>query len=124
MKISSIVMLAASFLLIVVGIVLFANKKRFEGENQAGKYSAKYIQSNAIGNIFIGFLGTILGVLDNFVNGNSIKIALPRLDEQEKIALILSEIDEKIEGYENKKQKLEELKKGLMQQLLTGNIRV
>ncbi|WP_243159032.1 hypothetical protein [Clostridium perfringens] len=56
-------------------IVLFANKKRFEGENQAGKYSAKYIQSNAIGNIFIGFLGTILGVLDNFVNGNSIKIA-------------------------------------------------
>ena len=75
MKISSIVMLAASFLLIVVGIVLFANKKRFEGENQAGKYSAKYIQSNAIGNIFIGFLGTILGVLDNFVNGNSIKIA-------------------------------------------------
>ena len=67
MKISSIVMLAASFLLIVVGIVLFANKKRFEGENQAGKYSAKYIQSNAI--------GTILGVLDNFVNGNSIKIA-------------------------------------------------
>ncbi|WEV22401.1 hypothetical protein [Clostridium perfringens] len=40
-----------------------------------GKYSAKYIQSNAIGNIFIGFLGTILGVLDNFVNGNSIKIA-------------------------------------------------
>lgn len=75
MKISSIVMLAASFLLIVVGIVLFANKKRFEGENQAGKYNAKYIQSNAIGNIFIGFLGTILGVLDNFVNGNSIKIA-------------------------------------------------
>ena len=75
MKISSIVMLAASFFLIVIGIVLFANKKRFEGENQAGKYSVKYIQSNAIGNIFIGFLGTILGVVDNFVNGNSIKIA-------------------------------------------------
>lgn len=75
MKISSIVMLAASFLLIVVGIVLFANKKRFDGENKTGKYSAKYIQINALGNIFIGFLGTILGAVDNFVNGNSIKIA-------------------------------------------------
>ncbi|MDZ5254632.1 hypothetical protein [Clostridium sp. LIBA-8841] len=75
MKISSIVMLAASFLLIVVGIVLFANKKRFDGENQTGKYSAKYIQINALGNIFIGFLGTILGAVDNFVSGNSIKIA-------------------------------------------------
>ncbi|EGT3616032.1 hypothetical protein FHH43_07275 [Clostridium perfringens] len=75
MKISSIVMLAASFLLIVVGIVLFANKKRFDGENQTGKYSVKYIQINALGNIFIGFLGTILGAVDNFVSGNSIKIA-------------------------------------------------
>lgn len=75
MKISSIVMLAASFLLIVVGIVLFANKKRFDGENQTGKYSVKYIQINALGNIFIGFLGTILGAVDNFISGNSIKIA-------------------------------------------------
>lgn len=74
MKISSIIILAASFLLIVVGIILFANKKRFEGENQKGKYSAKYIQCNAIGNILIGLAGTILGVIDNFVSGNSIKI--------------------------------------------------
>mgnify|MGYP002559576385 FL=1 len=34
------------------------------------------------------------------------------------------EVDEKIGQYKNKKQKLEELKKGLMQQLLTGMIRV
>lgn len=53
-----------------------------------------------------------------------IKIVIPSLEEQEKIASILSEVDKKIDGYENKKQKLEELKKGLMQQLLTGNIRV
>ncbi|UXZ09683.1 hypothetical protein F1C14_13315 [Clostridium perfringens] len=75
MKISSIVMLAASFFINSCWNSIICKKKRFEGENQAGKYSAKYIQSNAIGNIFIGFLGTILGVLDNFVNGNSIKIA-------------------------------------------------
>lgn len=53
-----------------------------------------------------------------------IKMVLPSIKEQEKIVLILSEIDEKIDGYENRREKLEELKKGLMQQLLTGKIRV
>ena len=53
-----------------------------------------------------------------------IKVALPSTEEQEKIASILSDVDKKIEEYENKKEKLEELKKGLMQQLLTGKIRV
>ena len=51
-------------------------------------------------------------------------LAIPTKDEQDKIASILLEVDKKIEEHENKKQKLEELKKGLMQQLLTGRIRV
>lgn len=53
-----------------------------------------------------------------------ILICLPNIKEQEHIVRILSEVDTKIEGYENKKHKLEELKKGLMQQLLTGRTRV
>ena len=51
-------------------------------------------------------------------------LPLPEKQEQDKIASILLESDKKREEYENKKQKLEELKKGLMQQLLTGMIRV
>lgn len=51
-------------------------------------------------------------------------ISLPGMKEQKEIANILSSIDNQIEEYENKKIKLEELKKGLMQQLLTGKIRV
>lgn len=51
-------------------------------------------------------------------------IPVPSDIEQVKIASILMEVDEKIGQYKNKKQKLEELKKGLIQQLLTGMIRV
>lgn len=50
-------------------------------------------------------------------------IALPSIDEQDRIVSILLNVDNEIKEYENKKQKLEELKKGLMQQLLTGKIR-
>lgn len=52
------------------------------------------------------------------------KIILPCLEEQKQIASILSSIDEKIDQYESKKEKLQELKKGLMQKLLTGKVRV
>ena len=50
-------------------------------------------------------------------------IPVPSDREQVKIASILMEIDERINVYEKKKNKLEMLKKGLMQKLLTGKIR-
>lgn len=53
-----------------------------------------------------------------------IKFPVPTIKEQNKIVDILSSVDKNIDEYESKKQKLEELKKGLMQQLLTGKIRV
>ena len=60
----------------------------------------------------------------NFGMLNLLYTPLPSLPEQQKIAEILSEADAKIEKEEQEKAKLEELKKGLMQQLLTGNKRV
>jgi type I restriction enzyme, S subunit len=51
-------------------------------------------------------------------------IPVPKIEEQQKIASILSTVDEQIEVYEQEKAKYEELKKGLMQQLLTGKVRV
>lgn len=53
-----------------------------------------------------------------------LKIALPPLPEQQKIAEILSTADEKIEVLREKSAAYRELKRGLMQQLLTGRIRV
>ena len=53
-----------------------------------------------------------------------IELALPPLNEQKQIAWILSSVDEEIEKETNHKEQLEVLKKGLMQVLLTGKIRV
>ncbi len=54
----------------------------------------------------------------------SIIMPVPSIQEQQKIAEILSEADAKIEREESQKEYLEKLKKGLMQQLLTGKKRV
>ena len=55
---------------------------------------------------------------------SKIPIPIPSLQEQQKIADILSEADAKIEKEQTQKGQLEALKKGLMQQLLTGKKRV
>lgn len=49
---------------------------------------------------------------------------LPPLPEQQRIASILSQIDEVIEKEQAYKEKLERIKKGLMEDLLTGKVRV
>ena len=54
----------------------------------------------------------------------TIPILLPPLPEQQKIASILSNIDAQIDSQTQYKDKLERLKKSLMQKLLTGEVRV
>ncbi|MGH4119838.1 restriction endonuclease subunit S [Clostridium sp.] len=51
------------------------------------------------------------------------EIPLPNISEQKRIAVILASVDEKIDEYELKKEKIQQLKQGLMQKLLTGKIR-
>ncbi len=50
-------------------------------------------------------------------------VPVPPLDEQREIAEKISVVDEKIRQEEEYREKLEELKKGLMQDLLTGKVR-
>ncbi|MDO6654509.1 restriction endonuclease subunit S [Anaerobacillus sp. 1_MG-2023] len=52
------------------------------------------------------------------------KIPIPSKDEQQRIVDILSSVDDQIKSYRIEKERLQELKKGLMQQLLTGKVRV
>ena len=52
------------------------------------------------------------------------EISLPYTPEQLAIATILSDMDAEIEKLEQKRDKYSQIKQGMMQQLLTGNIRI
>ena len=54
----------------------------------------------------------------------NIKVGIPTLEEQMKIAKILSTATTEFNQYQQKLQTLQKQKKGLMQQLLTGKVRV
>lgn len=55
---------------------------------------------------------------------SKIKIVLPSIKEQMAIASILSDMDAEIEMLEKKLAKFHDIKQGMMQQLLTGRIRL
>nr|AIF21159.1 restriction modification system DNA specificity domain-containing protein (hsdS) [uncultured marine thaumarchaeote KM3_98_C03] len=75
------------------------------------KFIAKYLGGTAIKRI-------ILKNLEKFF------FPLPPLPEQQKIVSILSNVDSKIQYQEKYKEKLQRLKKSLMQKLLTGEVMV
>ena len=52
------------------------------------------------------------------------EIALPEKDEQEAIAQVLSDMDSEIEQLEKQLTKYQQVKQGMMQELLTGRIRL
>ncbi|RLB89323.1 MAG: restriction endonuclease subunit S, partial [Deltaproteobacteria bacterium] len=65
---------------------------------------------------------TRFGLTTSSVKG--VKLWLPELEEQSRIAAILSICDREIELLKKRQEKLKEQKKGLMQKLLTGEVRV
>jgi len=54
----------------------------------------------------------------------NLKVPQPLLQEQQKIAEILSTVDKKLELERNEKARLEKIKQGMMDLLLTGKVRV
>lgn len=55
---------------------------------------------------------------------SSISIMIPNIEEQQAIAEILIGMDKEIELLERKLEKYRQVKQGMMQQLLTGKIRL
>ena len=122
------------------------------GNNAAGKYSVKYFEGkfDAYQRTYVisvkdekildyyflkEFLNTQLNELRNYSVGtntqfltikllNNLLMPLPDIDEQKKITDILSSVNAKIFTNQKLKSKLALLKKGLMQDLLSGTKRV
>ena len=71
---------------------------------------------------------SVIGIRDgkqiSYSDLSSVKIPYPPIDEQQKIAKVLSNCDEEIRLLDKKLEMLKLQKKGLMQKLLTGEIRV
>ena len=53
-----------------------------------------------------------------------LELPLPSLEEQTAIATILSDMDTEIEALEHRRDKVRQVKQGMMQQLLTGQVRL
>lgn len=60
----------------------------------------------------------------NMEDFSKVTIAVPRINEQNAIASVLTSMDKEISALEAKKAKFEQIKQGMMQQLLTGKIRL
>ena len=89
------------------------------------KYFLKYwIQShNFNGYIKSLSAGSVRSIL-SFDAMSTMKIKVPSLEEQKKIAGLLSVIDEEIENLKKQLELRKQHKKGLMQKLLTGEVRI
>lgn len=90
----------------------------------SSRFVSQYLNStigkSRLANIFVGTTIKHINVKD-FIKFN---VPVPQLSEQVEIANLLATIDQRVDELEEKKDKLQQLKKGLMQQLLTGKIRV
>lgn len=60
----------------------------------------------------------------NMEDFSKVTIAAPQINEQKVIASVLTSMDNEISALEAKKAKYEQIKQGMMQQLLTGKIRL
>lgn len=87
-------------------------------------YILQFLHSNIYWNWIESTIRTGAQPNVNSKEYQSMQIALPPVKEQQQIAEILSSVDDKLQVLSEKKVTYQELKQGLMQQLLTGKVRV
>lgn len=75
-------------------------------------------------NILIGKAGTTATLILSKAEFSLIEFLFPSLTEQTRIATILSDMDAELEALEQQLHKARQIKQGMMQELLTGRIRL
>ncbi|WP_166184831.1 restriction endonuclease subunit S [Providencia sp. M-8] len=83
-----------------------------------------YKSYNFIGHLAVAVIGIRDGKQISYADFSFLKLPYPSLEEQQKIAAVLSTADREIDTLQLKLDTLKQEKKALMQQLLTGKRRV
>jgi len=100
-----------------------------------GLAAIRFDKSTAVNLFYFYYLQKIKTQIENLGKGStfkaitkkdleSLKVPLPPLEEQKRIAEILCSVDAVLEEKKRKKAKLERIKKAMMDLLLTGKVRV
>lgn len=110
---------AQRFVMASDGVRLSVDKERFVTDYVVCAINAPYFREQAINNS-TGTTRLRIGLSAL----RKLKILIPPYEEQQKIADIMTKISQKIEAEKTKIEKLTVIKKGLMQVLLTGKVRV
>ncbi len=87
-------------------------------------YKQYYKSYNFIGHLAVAVIGIRDGKQISYDDFSFLKIPYPCIDEQQKIAAVLSTADQEISALQQKLDALKQEKKALVQQLLTGKRRV
>ena len=96
--------------------IIEINKDFYRHFFKSYKFIEKYL--------FISVIGIRDGKQISYSDLSSVKIPYPPIEEQQKIAEVLNNCDREIKLLDKKLEILKQQKKGLMQKLLTGEIRV
>jgi len=97
---------------------------QFNNKSADNHFFGYLYESNYIENQLLRITQGSSNININAENIKSIQIPLPSLPEQHRIAEILFASEKRIEKEEKYRDKLLQIKKGLMQDLLTGKVRV
>lgn len=89
-----------------------------------GMYLSQYIKNPSTIKSLLNLSGSSAQQAIYLKDIKKLLLPCPSLPEQKQIASILSTVDEKLDVLHTKKANYETLKKGLMEQLLTGKMRV
>jgi type I restriction enzyme S subunit len=101
------------------GIRIVVDERQFSKKFVLQSINSTYFNKLAVSNS-TGTTRLRIGLKDL----KALPFVKPRLPEQKKIADILSTLDDKISALRQEKKEQIQLKKGLMQKLLTGEVRV
>ena len=98
---------------------------RLKNKNLCAKYFYYLINSDAVRSVIVKKSKPGTQIYLNLPDVLDLSITYtPNIEEQNAVASILSDMDNEIEALEQKLAKTRQLKQGMMQQLLTGKIRL